>query len=309
MKKSIFLFLGFFLLLTGCSQPASQKEGTVFTDDLDRQVTVQTPQRVACLTGSFADVWLSAGGQDTLVAAPHDAWTTLELDLPEDTVDLGGIKDPNAEQILALEPDLVIASAKNESQKKLISLLEDNGIPALYFDISSFDDYLAMLEICTQLTGQPEKYIQNGTDLQQEIDTAKAMADGSKPTVLYLRSAGSHVKALNSQGSVLGEMLADLDTINIADDESLNLNTLSLEAIAQADPDYIFLVVQGSTDSTAQDNLEQMVLSHPIWQQLSAVKEGRVYTMDQRLYNLKPNSQWGQAYLQLAEILYGSPAD
>ena len=35
---------------------ASQTAGT-FTDDLGRQVTVDRPERVVCLIGSFADVW------------------------------------------------------------------------------------------------------------------------------------------------------------------------------------------------------------------------------------------------------------
>ena len=48
------------------------------------------------------------------------------------------------------------------------------------------------------------------------------------------------------------------------------------------------------------------MLSNPAWQQLTAVKEGRVYYMDQRLYNVKPNALWGEAYQQLAELLYGA---
>ena len=36
----------------------------------------------------------------------------------------------------------------------------------------------------------------------------------------------------------------------------------------------------------------------------TAVRAGRVYWMDQRLYNVKPNALWGEAYEQLADILY-----
>jgi len=46
------------------------------------------------------------------------------------------------------------------------------------------------------------------------------------------------------------------------------------------------------------------VLSNPIWQELTAVKEGRLYYMEHSLYNLKPNVQWGAAYEKLADILY-----
>ena len=123
--------------------------------------------------------------------------------------------------------------------------------------------------------------------------------------MLYLRASGSSCKVKNSENTVLGEMLADLGCTNIADSETSLLENLSMEVILQADPDSIFIVLQGSDPSKPQKSLEEAVLSNPAWQQLTAVKEGRVYYMDQRLYNVKPNALWGQAYQELAEILYG----
>ena len=78
-----------------------------------------------------------------------------------------------------------------------------------------------------------------------------------------------------------------------------------MEAILAADPERIFIVMQGSDQEKGRQTLESAVLSNPAWQQLSAVKNGRVYYMDQQLYNLKPNARWGEAYEKLAEILYG----
>jgi len=37
---------------------------------------------------------------------------------------------------------------------------------------------------------------------------------------------------------------------------------------------------------------------------LSAVKENHYFVLDKRLYNLKPNARWGEAYKELADILY-----
>ena len=34
-----------------------------------------------------------------------------------------------------------------------------------------------------------------------------------------------------------------------------------------------------------------------------AVKEGKYYVLDKKLYNIKPNARWGTAYKQLADIL------
>jgi iron complex transport system substrate-binding protein len=141
--------------------------------------------------------------------------------------------------------------------------------------------------------------------LQEEIDEAKAMADGTEPSVLYVRATSSSCKVKNSEDSVLGEMLSDLSCQNIADSDTGLLENLSLEAILADDPDYIFVVIQGSDPTDAEAMLESTLLSNPAWESLTAVQEGRYYVLDQSLYNLKPNARWGEAYLQLAEILYG----
>ena len=72
----------------------------------------------------------------------------------------------------------------------------------------------------------------------------------------------------------------------------------------KAEPDYIFCVLQGSDPGPAMDTLEQTLLKNPAWNSLEAVREGRFYTLEHELYNLKPNARWGEAYEKLAGILY-----
>ena len=304
--------------LTACSAPSpaashapesvssgDSDQGYSFTDDLGRTVTApEHPQRVAALIGSFADVWHLAGGQDSLVAAANDAWTSFDLGLDDEVADLGGVKEPNLEVLLAAQPDFVLGSCNTAADLELEDTLESAGIPVAYFDVQSFDDYLNMLEICTTLTGCPENYQTYGLDVQAQVEAAKARQDGSAPTVLTLRATGSSCKIKGSQDFLLGEMLSDLGCVNVADSDSSLLEELSLEAILAADPDYIFAVLQGSDATDAQETLEETLLSNPAWSSLRAVKEGNFYTLEHSLYNLKPNARWGEAYEKLADILY-----
>ena len=291
---------------SGSAESGPAGTAVTFTDGLGRSLTVDSPRRVAALIGSFADMWCLAGGKDTLVAAAADTWTQFSQDLPDTVQNLGAVKEPSAETLLAVQPDLVLASTKTQADIDLLPTLEQAGIPVAYFDVSSFSDYLEMLEICTRITGCPERYEQYGTAVQAQVEEAKARAEGKEaPTVLYLRATGGSCKVKNSKGSVLGEMLEDLRCTNIADSDASLLEELSMESILAADPDYIFLVLQGGNQEKARQTLEKAVLSNPAWQQLTAVKEGRCHYMDQALYNLKPNARWGEAYEGLAEILYG----
>ena len=44
------------------------------------------------------------------------------------------------------------------------------------------------------------------------------------------------------------------------------------------------------------ETLSETLLSNPAWSGLRAVREGRFYTLEHELYNLKPNARWGEAY-------------
>lgn len=308
--KRFYLILAL-LLLTGCGAPPAPAQAdadvdavTFFTDDLGRELAVERPRRVAALIGSFADIWCLAGGQETLAAAANDAWTSFDLDL-EGVADLGAVKEPNLEVLLAAEPDLILASCNTAADLELLETFESAGIPAAYFDVQNLRDYLRMLDVCAALTGCSENYDRYGLQVQAQVEEAVARRDGSSPTVLCLRATGSGCKVKGSVDNVLGEMLADLGCVNIADGNGALLENLSLEAIIQADPDYIFAVLQGADPAAAQAALDAALLSNPAWAGLRAVREGRFYTLDHRLYNLKPNARWGEAYEALADILYG----
>ena len=111
-------FLNFYALLvlamcglTGCGQRNSDisgREGYTFTDDLGRQVTVASHERVAVLLGSYADMWMLAGGE--VCAAPEDAFVDFDLALSGETVNLGETKRLSLELLFSAEPDLVLAS-------------------------------------------------------------------------------------------------------------------------------------------------------------------------------------------------------
>ncbi len=310
MIKRFFLLLLTLLCLAGCRQQTElpQSPGAyTFQDDLGRTVSLDTPTRVAALTGSFADIWCLAGGEGSLVAAAGDSWTSFELPLGEEVTNLGAIKTPDMERLLAAAPDLVLLSSNTAAQLALLEPLEQAGLRVACFNVTNFAEYLNMLEICTTLTGNPEAYDRHGLALKAQIEAARTRSDGSAPTVLYIRATGSSCKVKNSRDTVLGEMLADLGCINIADREDSLLEQLSLEQIIRADPDYIFAVLQGADSTAAQKTLEATLLSNPAWQNLTAVREGRFHVLEHRLYNLKPNARWGEAYEKLADILYPAP--
>lgn len=283
------------------AEGATETPAITFTDDLDREITVDSPERVVTLLGSFCDEWLLAGG--SVVGSANDTFTNYDFGFEDQVVDIGSTHEPDVEKILSVQPDFVIASAKLDAQVELKDTFEKAGITVAYLDVDDFGDYLRTLDIFTQITGEKENYNKYGTEVSKEIEEAKAKIDGRKPTVLFIRAAASSVKVKGSKGTIGGEILADLDTENIADSNSL-LEDLSMEAIIAADPDYIFVTTQGSDLEAALANVDELMISNSAWNSLKAVKNGNYYVLDKLLYNSKPNARWGEAYNYLADILY-----
>ena len=295
-------------LLTACSSEQNEydQSAVIFTDALGREVSVpKEPERVVALIGSFADVWMLAGG--SVCATAEDAWDDFGLALP-DAVNIGGAHSPNLELIFSANPDFVIASASTSSNVEMKETLEAAGIAVAYFDVDNFSDYLAMLDICTDITERKDLYECNGLAIQSQIEDIKqAIEERALPeeqrTVLLLRAHSSSVKAKGSKGTILGEMLADLGCINIADSDTSLLETLSVESIIRQEPYRIFVVTMGDDTEKAIDNLNQMMNENPAWGTLDAVAEGRLHLMERKLFNIKPNADWAESYEKLSEIL------
>ena len=241
--------------LASCGNTDDLVDDTVtFTDALERKVTIpKNPERVAALLGSFSDEWLLSGGK--LCASAEDAWEDFCLELG-DAVNLGGAHSPSLELLISADPDFVIASASTASNVEMKESLDAMGITVAYFDVDNFDDYLKMLDICTDITGRKDLYEQNGLAIKAQIDEIKTeyknadIPDGERK-VLLLRAASSFVKAKGSSGTILGEMLSSMGCINIADSDTRLLENLSEEAVIREEPHHIFVVTMGSDTEAA----------------------------------------------------------
>lgn len=333
MKRILPLFLALALLLTGCaavsttesaSQTVSQVDspssalesapesassqlesvGEVsITDSNGSQITLDTSApRVVAAYGSFAEAWLLAGGE--LCGVTQDALEQRDLGLPEDIAVVGTVKEPNAEEIIALEPDLVLLASDITAQADIRDVLENAGLACAFFQVDTFADYAFMMEQLCAITGREDLYEENVTQVGQQIEEAQANAalSSTRPNVLLIRAFSTGIKA-KTDDELAGAILKDLGAHNIADDHSSMLEDLSLEEVIAADPDYIFVTTMGD-EQKALDYLNGLIQQNPAWSELSAVKEDRYIVLPKDLFHYKPNNRWGESYQYLGEILY-----
>lgn len=304
--KKILIFTLCILILSGCAGREPAGEGYTFTDDTGAEITVpEKPEKTAVLLSSLADLWITAGGNvDVTVGESVERGF---VDPSVILVDDGAGKTVNLEALIAAQPDFVLYSADLAGQLECADALRAAGIPAAGFAVETFDDYLRVLKICTDILGTPERYGQYGTALQAEIDAmvAIARAQENQPDILFVRAGSSarYTKAKTAENHFVCGMLKDLGTFNIAEKAPVLLDGLSTEEILLSDPDFILFTTMG--DETAGTSYMDSLISDPVWQTLTAVKSGNVHQIPKELFQYKPNARWGEAYAYLIELIYG----
>ncbi len=275
-----------------------------FTDDLGRTVSLPSqPKKVAVLFSSYAEIWTLAGGD---IAVTVGEAVTRGL-APEHTqlVDIGAGKVINTELLLSYQPDFVIASADIDGQVSATSVLQEANIPAAYFRVETFSDYLRMLDICTRITGDRTAFATYGTNIESQIQKRlSSISTEQQAKFLFVRAGSSIVKAKTAKEHFACQMLDELGGHNIADEATLLLDGLSVETILKENPSYIFIATMGDEEA-AIANMERLLTSDA-WSKLDAVREGRIFYLPKDLFQYKPNHRWAEAYDYLAEILYES---
>lgn len=329
-KKSMALLLAAALCLGACGQQPSKNQPEpgaaeaapqapaeapaedspwplTFTDDSGAELTLEkAPETVAVLFSSYVEVWQNAGGQvEISVGESVDRGFVGEDCI---LVDGGnGHEGMDLERLIASEPDLVIASADLPLQVETVETCRKNGIPAALFRVDTFEDYLRMLKVCCDITGEEDNYQRYGLEQQEKIQQLMAKVteqQGEKPQILFVRAGSSSksTKAKTAAENFVCVMLDQLGSQNIADKAPVLLDGLSLEEVVAADPDYLFISTMGNTQA-AKDYMNS-VLTQPGWSSLTAVQEGNYTYLPKDLFHYKPNSRWYEAYRTLAEILY-----
>lgn len=305
----LFLALTLLLPLVACQKqeppiggdPLSRDEieGATLTDALGNKHFVERRARVVSCHAAFADCWLLAGG--TLVGVTEDA---ADYGIAtEGLIAVGTAHAVDRERLLAAAPDYVILSADVAAHLALAETLTALRIPFGLFRVDSFADYKALMTEFCAVTGRNDLFVQNVTVPETHIAEIKASVPSAAPkSVLLMRAHTNGIKAKRAD-NVAGLILQELGLRNIADDTPSLLEELSVEAIIQTDPDYIFVLTMGSEEG-ARAYLAANVESNPAFVGLSAVQNGKYHVLPKALFHYKPNEEWDESYAYLYEIIF-----
>lgn len=312
----IFLFIAIitsiyflFFAKTDITDDSAKAVQTV-TDSVGRQVTLPAhPQRVIILNASNLEIYYAAGGKT--VAKPSSTSYAPELakkikDLPE----TGIIHSPNLEKILSLQPDLVIGT-NIPFHNALADSLKNAGIPLLINSITSYEDVLRTLDFYGELADTKTVADAKHRQIDAEYTTAVSSVNGKTPPRSLIIFGSTESFSMATKKSFSGDLVSRLGGGNIADLDNSLLDAyvpLSLEYITKRDPEVILIITMGNPQSVIE-HFRTDLAANPIWNEVSAVKTGRIHQLPANLFTVNPGTQVVEAMTILSNYLYPQEAN
>jgi len=270
-------------LMTACTTtPASTPTPTpgpiTITDDLNRTVTVaEIPQRIVSLSPSNTEILFALDLGDKVVGV------TDFCDYPEELlakIDAGEIQRVgttfpgfNLETIVDLEPD--VAFAIGATVPEYVTDLEGLGIPVIILQPEDIDGIFSDIELVGEVTGKEAEAETLIADLAELIDEIVAkVADAPLPRVFY----GTDVSNPNTLYTVGSGTFIDA-LITLAGGENITgglegWTTYNLEDLVYSNPNIV--VIGGANWGVSAEE----VASRLVWQDLDAVKNGKIFAID-----------------------------
>ncbi|MCY4436535.1 MAG: ABC transporter substrate-binding protein [Chloroflexi bacterium] len=256
----------------------SQGFPRTITDGLGSKVTIpQQPQRIVSLTLGTDEILLSLVDTARVRGVTYLAGDSMWTNVSEIARQVENTVQSDPEQIIALEPDLVLAATYNNPDH--IKLLRDAGIPvvvvSLFDSVGQVADNIRFVAHLTGDEARAEELIAAMEERLAAIEAQVAKAE-TKPRVLFYTAFGSSA----GKGSTFSDIVQRAGGINLGD-EVLDgpFGEISLEKIVELNPDVII------TDEFApEDNAkwQENFSNHPALANVNAKKNGHIYTVPAR---------------------------
>ncbi|MCW5632851.1 MAG: ABC transporter substrate-binding protein [Rubrivivax sp.] len=230
--------------------------------------------------------WVLGAGPRLVGVDRFSNWPAEVARLPR----LGGLEDAQIEAIVALNPDLVLASTSARS----LDRLEQLGLRVLRLRSQTHDDVRRTLALVAALLGTPARGAEVWAGIERELAVAAARVPASLRGASVYFEIGGGPHAAGAQ-SFIGQTLARLGLVNIVAPELGPFPRLNPEVVVRAQPQ----VVMGLAREQAA------LVERPGWSALAAVRERRLCGFSEPDYEMlvRPGPRLGAAAARLADCL------
>jgi iron complex transport system substrate-binding protein len=264
-------------------------------DDEGTEVTIEAyPERIISLSPASTETVFTLGAGDRLVGGTdYDDYPPEAVDVTDVATYTGVIM----EQVVALEPDLVLAAGNFFTPPDDIARMRELGYTVVVLYAPDVASVLADIELIGTSIGAAAEAAAMTTEMSAQMDrvSAAAAAAGSTPSVFYELGAEPEIYA-PAPDSFLADMIvrAGGEPITTADPA---LWSIPLEELVVADPEVI--VLGDANYGTCPQN----VAARAGWDGMTAVLEGDVRPVDD-VPITRPGPRLAQGLASLARAIH-----
>lgn len=274
--------------IAGCSSPKKETA---------KQVKSESKERIVATTVAVTEI-MDALEVD-LVGVPISSKTLPKRykGLPE----VGNPMSPDMEKVKSLKPSEVLSVTTLEYELKPV--FDGVGMKANFLDLTSLKDMQNSISDLGKKYGREKQAEEVVTKLDKKVASIQKEVKGKKePTVLILLGVpGSYLVA--TEHSYIGDLVKQLGGKNIVQGERVEYLASNTEYLKKADPDIILRAAHGMPDEVVK-MFDKEFKTNDIWKHFAAVKNNRVYDLEERLFGTTGNLAAIEALDELKKMMY-----
>lgn len=244
------------------------------------------PERVIYLFQSMNDVGVALGVKPVGAVESTDQKPWFKY-----LGDMGGVQNlgnegqPNLEAIIALKPDLILATKTRH--EKIVPQLEEIAPTVVTGDLADWKDNLRLAGEAMGKEKEAEAILKQWNDRVAEFKRKMgAKLDTTTVSVIRVQRDNSvKIYLQGFPGLVMRELGLGVPKAQQVTFSGSGLDITSKEHIPQFDADYIFDITTALPGQENVPKLQEEWTSHPLWKQLNGVKNGNLIHADPITWN------------------------
>jgi len=293
-KKLVSLFLAVLMVFSIVSSLAEGSSVTV-TDMHDREITLDEPAtRIVVMQPSDCEILCAIGCEDTIVGrGQYVDYPASVLEVP--VVQSGA--ETNVEEILALNPQVVLMNDMAQSEEQ-VKQLEENGVKVVVSSATSIDGVYYAIRMIGKLMGKEENAEAVIADMQATFDEMRTNSKSEGKTVYFEVSPLQWGLWTAGKGTFMDE-LAEICGLTNAFADLNDWASISEEQVLARDPDYIVTITMyyGEGPTPVEE-----IMSREGWGNLKAVKNGDILNAESNAIS-RPGPRLKDAAIELYNFI------
>lgn len=274
--------------IVGCSSPKKETA---------KQVKSESKERVVATTVAVTEIMDALEVDLVGVPTSTKALPKRYKGLPE----VGNPMSPDMEKVKSLKPSEVLSVTTLEYELKPV--FDGVGMKANFVDLTSLKNMQHSISNLGKQYGREKQAEAVVTKLDKKVASIQKEVKGKKePTVLILLGVpGSYLVA--TEHSYIGDLVKQLGGKNIVQGEQVEYLASNTEYLKKADPDIILRAAHGMPDEVVK-MFDKEFKTNDIWKHFAAVKNNRVYDLEERLFGTTGNLAAIEALDELKKMMY-----